>query len=125
GLGRRVCRSQRAAARQQDHAHALLGGSSVLGGSETSVRSARPTVDPADSPQRVRRACIAGPRRVTLPRMGRSYTLGLAIGSLWLIVAAVGCSVTVLVLMDMQAATIVAAAVLTVAVVVAAAAGFV
>ena len=28
--------------------------------------------------------------------MGRSYVLGLAIGSLWLIVAAAGCSITVL-----------------------------
>ena len=57
--------------------------------------------------------------------MGRSYTLGLAIGSLWLIVAAVGCSVTVLALMDMQAATVALAAVLAAAVVVATGAVFV
>jgi hypothetical protein len=57
--------------------------------------------------------------------MGRSYTLGLAIGSLWLIVAAVGCSITVLALMDMQAATVVLAAVLAGAVVVATGAVFV
>lgn len=48
----------------------------------------------------------------TRARTGRSYTLGLAIGSLWLIAAAVGCSVTVLALMETQTATIALAAVL-------------